>query len=216
MNIPAVAGIFKALYSPHICLPHQTISHLSQLQIPVSKAFSHYPHPSSGEKVRDVDIRAVVLDKDNCFAVAGTNEIDPSCKDAISALKSTYSSSSLLIVSNSSGFAARDPDGSAAAALTQTTGIPVLLHNSPKPSLACGKEILEHFRSKGVDVRPEHICVIGDRLFTDTVLANGLGCWSIWVKEGVRKDFGLVTRAEYGVERLLRSRGFIAKMPGTI
>ena len=62
MNISATFSVFKLFRDPALCLPHCTISTFNQLPIPLSKAFVK----RHGEK--DVDIRAVVLDKDNCFA----------------------------------------------------------------------------------------------------------------------------------------------------
>ena len=40
---------------------------------------------------------------------------------------------------------------------------------------------------------PSQIVVIGDRLFTDVMLANMMGAWSIWVKDGVVRDDGVVS-----------------------
>ena len=31
----------------------------------------------------------------------------------------------------------------------------------------------------------DQIAIIGDRLFTDVMLANLMGSWSVWVKDGV-------------------------------
>ena len=62
MNISATLNVFKLFRDPALCLPHATISNFNQLPIPVSKAFA------SARKGQEPDIRAVVLDKDNCFA----------------------------------------------------------------------------------------------------------------------------------------------------
>jgi ribonucleotide monophosphatase NagD (HAD superfamily) len=35
------------------------------------------------------------------------------------------------------------------------------------------------------DIRADQIAVVGDRLLTDMCLANEMGSWGIWVKEGV-------------------------------
>ena len=40
---------------------------------------------------------------------------------------------------------------------------------------------------------PNQIAVIGDRLFTDVMMANMMGAWSIWVKDGVVKNDGFVS-----------------------
>ena len=63
MNVSASLNAFKLLIKPSICIPHSTISTFNDLQIPVSKAFM--PLNDGNEP----EIRAVVLDKDDCFAI---------------------------------------------------------------------------------------------------------------------------------------------------
>lgn len=69
MNISGTLNIFRLLRDPTLCLPQHTIPTFNQLPIPLSKAFPR----KQGEK--EVDIRAVILDKDNCFAAPHTDEI---------------------------------------------------------------------------------------------------------------------------------------------
>ena len=94
-------------------------------------------------------------------------------------------------MSNSSGTAS-DPDGKEADLLESNTGIKVLRHSTKKPG--CRNEIFDHFRQApelGV-TRPDQIAVVGDRLFTDVVMANLMGSYGIWVKDGVVEEKGLV------------------------
>lgn len=61
----------------------------------------------------------------------------------------------------------------------------VLPHQTKKPG--CGPEIMEYFRQHpeiGV-TRPSQIAVVGDRLSTDMMLANMMGSYGVWVKDGV-------------------------------
>ncbi len=54
---------------------------------------------------------------------------------------------------------------------------------------------MEYFR-KATDskvTKPSQIAVVGDRLFTDVLLANMMGSWSVWVKDGVVKERSLVS-----------------------
>lgn len=68
MNISATLNIFRLIQNPTLCLPQATIPNFNHLPIPLSTAFvSRY-----GSKV---DIRAVVLDKDNCFAKSKENVV---------------------------------------------------------------------------------------------------------------------------------------------
>jgi phosphatidylglycerophosphatase GEP4 len=103
------------------------------------------------------------------------------------ALRAAYPRSKLLIVSNSAG-TNDDPAHADAKLLEKNTGIPVLRHSTKKPG--CGPEILSYFRElpeTGV-TESNHIAVVGDRLFTDVMMANLMGSWSIWIKDGVVEE----------------------------
>lgn len=69
LNLSASLNIFKLLANPSLCLPHATISTFKDLPIPLNLAFKRK------EKGVTVDIKAVVLDKDDCFAIPETSEI---------------------------------------------------------------------------------------------------------------------------------------------
>jgi phosphatidylglycerophosphatase GEP4 len=61
----------------------------------------------------------------------------------------------------------------------------VLSHSTKKPG--CGPEIMEYFRKHpetGV-TRPDQVAVVGDRLTTDVMMANMMGSYSVWVRDGV-------------------------------
>jgi hypothetical protein len=68
MNISATLNAFRLIQNPSLCLPHASIPNFNHLPIPLSAAFVS----RRGEKV---DIRAVVLDKDNCFAKSKENVV---------------------------------------------------------------------------------------------------------------------------------------------
>ena len=65
MNVSATLNALKLIHNPSLCLPQATISTFNHLPIPVSLAFGP----------QKPDIRAVVLDKDDCFAVPGDNAV---------------------------------------------------------------------------------------------------------------------------------------------
>jgi len=71
LNLSASLNIFKLLAKPSLCLPHATVSTFADLPIPLSKAFPARPHNQGGQ----VDIKAVVLDKDDCFAYPEDNQV---------------------------------------------------------------------------------------------------------------------------------------------
>ena len=62
-NLSATFNVFRLIFNPSLCLPHATVATFNQIPIPISKAFS------PDQKGTQPDIRAVVLDKDNCFAI---------------------------------------------------------------------------------------------------------------------------------------------------
>lgn len=69
MNISATLNFFKLIQNPSLCLPQATISTFNHLPIPLSTVFVTQQHEEKP------DIRAIVLDKDNCFAKSKENTI---------------------------------------------------------------------------------------------------------------------------------------------
>lgn len=106
-------------------------------------------------------------------------------KERFDALRAAYPGRRLLIVSNTAGALSYDPKRSRASEVESATGVTVLSHKTKKPG--CGAEIMEYFRSHpetGV-TSPSQIAVIGDRLSTDMMLANIMGGYGLWIKDGV-------------------------------
>jgi phosphatidylglycerophosphatase GEP4 len=113
-------------------------------------------------------------------------------QEHFSLLRQQYPGSRLLIVSNTAGSVSSPSSSDVALTLAKTltanTGVQVLTHSVKKPG--CGKEIMEYFRNtderEGLrDIRENQIAIVGDRLLTDMCLANEMGSWGVWVKEGV-------------------------------
>jgi phosphatidylglycerophosphatase GEP4 len=69
MNVSGTLSFFRLFRDPSLCLPHHTVSTFNHLPIPLSRAFT------KADSQKKVDIRAVVIDKDNCFAVPKENEV---------------------------------------------------------------------------------------------------------------------------------------------
>lgn len=67
LNLSASLNVFKLLFNPSLCLPHATVPTFRDLPIPLDSAFQ--------KDSQKVNIKAVVLDKDDCFAVPETNEV---------------------------------------------------------------------------------------------------------------------------------------------
>ncbi|EPS42408.1 hypothetical protein H072_3560 [Dactylellina haptotyla CBS 200.50] len=208
-NLSATFNALRVLYDPSLCLPHLVVPTFAHLPVPL-----RFPGQKS-------DIKAVILDKDNCFAENNALEVYGPYKDKFEALRQAYPGNRLLVVSNSSG-TLDDKDGKEmyvktsidhrhkhldqALQLSQGLSVPVLRHNVKKPG--CIDEIIAHLRScPDVDLQsPSEIAVVGDRLFTDVMMANMMGAWGVWIKDGVDVKY---QSAFSGFERTLH--GFLVK-----
>ncbi|EPE27749.1 HAD-like protein [Glarea lozoyensis ATCC 20868] len=207
-NISATLSLFRLVTKPSLCLPQATVSTFNDLPIPLNKAFE--------KEYKSVDIRAVVLDKDNCFAWPKENVVAKENEEKFALLKEAYPANRILVASNTAG-SSSDPTLSLAETLTKNTNLPVLTHRLKKPS--CGPEIMSYFKNHpetGV-THPSHIVVIGDRLTTDVMLANTMGAYSIFISDGVmgREKLTLLARMEQGFARFLMRRGVQASDPGS-
>ena len=72
LNLSASLNIFKLISRPSLCLPHATVATFNDLPVPLDQLFS--------KPGRAVDIRAVVLDKDDCFAYPEQSDVYDSYK----------------------------------------------------------------------------------------------------------------------------------------
>ncbi|KAG6356563.1 hypothetical protein INS49_014436 [Diaporthe citri] len=209
LNLSASLNMFKLLSNPSLCLPHAAISTFRDLPIPLDSAFKR--------KGVEVDIKAVVLDKDDCFAVPETNEVHKPYQERFEALKTAYPGRRILIVSNTAGALSYDPKAQLASELEKATGVRVLSHQSKKPG--CGSEIMEYFRSHpetGVS-SPSQVAIVGDRLFTDMMLANSMGSYGLWIKDGVvpLQQKSIFSRTEQKLGPYLLARGYQPQDPGS-
>ncbi|KPM44033.1 hypothetical protein AK830_g2517 [Neonectria ditissima] len=177
LNLSASLNITRLFFKPSLCLPHHTVATFNDLPIPLDKVFQ-----KNGQKA---DIRAVVIDKDDCFAYPDSKEVHGPYKARFDELKAAYPGRRLLVVSNTAGASSWDKDLKQAAEVEENTKVAVLSHAIKKPG--CGEEIMDYFRKHpetGV-THPSQIAVVGDRLTTDMMLANMMGGWGFWVRDGV-------------------------------
>ncbi|KAI5956810.1 hypothetical protein KGF54_000427 [Candida jiufengensis] len=188
-NLSATLNASRLLYNPGLCLPHLTVKSFDQLSIP----FKIPGHD-------DVKIKGIVLDKDNCFAKDHDDKVWPQYEQTWQKLKDTYPANQLLIVSNSAG-TNDDINHEQAQILEQKTGVTVLRHSIKKPG--CYEEILSYF--KKLNINSNEILVIGDRLFTDVLMANTMGSWSCWINEGVELSNKIFPKLERQVYQNLVS-----------
>ena len=98
-----------------------------------------------------------------------------------------------MIVSNSAG-TRDDSEGREARILEQATGVEVFKHSTKKPG--CGPDVLKHLQ-KTQKIQASQIAVVGDRLFTDVMMASMMGSWSIWIKDGIVVNNSVVSKDRY-------------------
>lgn len=72
LNLSASLNITRLIFKPSLCLPHHTVSTFNDLPIPLEKGLQ--------KDGRKVEIKAVVLDKDDCFAYPDNVEVYDSYK----------------------------------------------------------------------------------------------------------------------------------------
>ncbi|KAI1839856.1 hypothetical protein JX265_011804 [Neoarthrinium moseri] len=209
LNLSGFFGVFKLVAKPSLCLPHSTVAQFSDLPYPLERAFE-----AQGKKGH---IKAVILDKDDCFAYPETSLIHPPYVERFRQLRKEFPGHSLLIVSNTAGAISYDGDGRLASDLESATGVKVLAHRVKKPG--CADEIMQHFQKHpevGV-THPSQVAVVGDRLMTDMMLANTMGSWGIWIRNGVAPpaEKSIFARFEYRLASFLVARGVKAPEPAS-
>jgi phosphatidylglycerophosphatase GEP4 len=70
--------------------------------------------------------------------------------------------------------------------LEHKTGVKVLRHDQKKPQ--CNSDILDYYLKQHPELEitsPSQIAVVGDRLFTDVIMANMMGARAFYLSEGV-------------------------------
>lgn len=217
LNFPAARLMLTlVLQKPDHLLPHLTVPNFLNLPLPLGAAIGqayNIPAPT---------IRAVVLDKDNTICPPDSLAIHPSHAFKLAKLREEFKDpNAILIVSNTAGSTpAPEHDRMAREFERDTGGIPVLRQTEGLKKPYAGKQILEWFRERGVVERADEIVIVGDRLATDVAMANDMGAWSVWCKEGWRNPEkwgqdhrGFMARMEVRLEAWLRWRGFQAPMP---
>ncbi|OJK04092.1 hypothetical protein ASPACDRAFT_1853004 [Aspergillus aculeatus ATCC 16872] len=230
-------AVTTLLKNPSHMLPHLTIPTITQLPeqlgpaISASLATSTNTSTTPLEKPPQIQIRALILDKDNTLCPARTTTFPPEILAKLTALRTSPTSpfnqttapDSILIVSNRAGSHPRyDDEVRSLEAQLADLAIPVF-RLPPGGAVAkkpfCGAEVLAWFRERGVMVRADEIAVVGDRLGTDVLMAREMGAWSVWCRDGIdaggqREGANVLERMEMWVERYLRvNRGLKAPVP---
>mmetsp|Transcript_3025 Transcript_3025/g.4321 ORF Transcript_3025/g.4321 Transcript_3025/m.4321 type:complete len:279 (+) Transcript_3025:96-932(+) len=157
VNIPGILSFGRVLVNPSIAIPHISVPHISYLNF---------------ETLHQIGIRAVVFDKDNTLTAPYVDEIHPLTQRGLEQCRRFFNDS-MVILSNSAG--TNDDVGfESADRISAALKIPVVRHSEKKPGglselMACFSE----------DIRPDQVCVIGDRLLTDILFGNLYGMLTV-------------------------------------
>ncbi len=93
-----------------------------------------------------------------------------------------------MVLSNSAG-SADDAGFVEAQRLEQLLGVPVLRHGAKKPAVQ--QALLRHFAG----LAPQHIAMVGDRLLTDVLMGNDMGCFTILTQPFTEEGDAALTNA---------------------
>lgn len=185
-NLSGTLNGFRALLNPRLCLPEACVSNFNELSIPLKP-----------------DIKAVILDKDNCFAAP--NELEVWCEygETWEKLRNAYPGNRLLIVSNTAG--TNDDIGfEQARKVEKNTKVAVFKHSVKKPG--CHGEIMKYLYDNKIVTGAHEVAVIGDRIFTDIVMANMMGASGYWIRDGVKNSNNPLVNFEKMLYKFLKHK----------
>jgi phosphatidylglycerophosphatase GEP4 len=82
--------------------------------------------------------------------------------------------------------------------------VPVLRHGALKPAHACAAGVRTYFAARPTPVHARELLVVGDRVFTDVVLARRLGALGVWTTGVWARESTLMRAGEAALVRLVR------------
>jgi phosphatidylglycerophosphatase GEP4 len=80
MNLSGTINTFRLLYAPRLARSHVVLNQFSELTFPLGKCIAQNVKKNYGIDVPEPDIRAIVIDKDNCIARPHALEVWPAYK----------------------------------------------------------------------------------------------------------------------------------------
>ncbi|PFH52181.1 hypothetical protein AMATHDRAFT_74460 [Amanita thiersii Skay4041] len=161
INVPGLLVPFQLLWNPRLVLPNLSVKDIRQINFVA---------------LRDAGYRGAVFDKDNCLTLPHKDSIVPEIQAAWDECRAIFGEGNVLVVSNSAGTWV-DPGGIQSESVMHHLRVPVLRHRSFKPAYSCISDIRAYFSSLRFPVRDEELVIVGDRIFTDVVMANRMRQW---------------------------------------
>jgi phosphatidylglycerophosphatase GEP4 len=121
--------------------------------------------------LRNAGYKGAVFDKDNCLTIPYKDTLVPQLEDTWRECREAFGEGNVIIVSNSAG-TKFDAGGIQAESVSYHLSVPVLRHGTLKPGYSCIASIRAYFSSLRVPISDDELVVVGDRIFTDVVMAN--------------------------------------------
>ncbi|KAK0212444.1 mitochondrial PGP phosphatase-domain-containing protein [Desarmillaria ectypa] len=168
LNVPGLLVPLQLFWYPRVIVPSLIVkgahTYIRQLDFPA---------------LRRAGYRGAVFDKDNCLTLPHKDELVPELKTAWQECRETFGEGNVIVVSNSAG-THLDAGGIQAESVSYHLNVPVLIHTTMKPSYSCIAAIRKYYSSLPSPVEDKELIIVGDRLFTDVVLANRIRSWKGW------------------------------------
>ncbi|KAM6502626.1 Mitochondrial PGP phosphatase domain containing protein [Amanita muscaria] len=161
LNVPGLLAPFQLLVRPRLVIPSLVVKDIRQIDFGA---------------LRKEGYRGIVFDKDNCLTLPHKDTLVPEIANAWDECRHTFGAGNVVIVSNSAGTWV-DPGGIQSESVSYHLRVPVLSHRRFKPSYSCITDIRTYFSSLRFPIRDEELVIVGDRIFTDIIMANRMRCW---------------------------------------
>ncbi|KAI9293234.1 HAD-superfamily phosphatase [Neoconidiobolus thromboides FSU 785] len=160
-NFEAVKNVFY-LFKPSYFKPKLIVENFAEINF---------------HSLKQQGIKRLVFDKDNCITEPYCDDIYSKYTEHWKECLNTFGKDNVFILSNNIGTQSEDKEFKKADKLSLVYNVKVLKHIKKKPNLddLTYSEIVQNHE-------PKEICMIGDRLFTDILLANKYQFYSILTK----------------------------------
>ncbi|PPQ93856.1 hypothetical protein CVT25_013565 [Psilocybe cyanescens] len=170
LNIPALLVPIQLSLFPRIIIPALVV-HGMPTYLVIHFVILTASRTVDFHALRRAGYRGAVFDKDNCLTLPHKDTLVPELQESWKSCKEAFGEGNVLIVSNSAG-THLDAGGIQAESVSHHLGVPVLSHKAMKPAYSCIAAIRDYFSSLSAPIQDNELIVVGDRVFTDLVLAN--------------------------------------------
>ena len=200
-NWPGIKLFFKVIAKPELARPSLHVKSINKV---------HWD-----TLIKESNIRAVVLDKDNTFAAPYGLKVHSSLENAMEKMIDVFSLNNIAVLSNSAG-TLDDIEYKEAKIVEENTKLKVIIHNEKKPG-GGSIDVLNHFEQEfnakkkkknkinddnnNETLKCEEIAMVGDRILTDVVYGNVNNMYTILVDPITEENDDKVAKMMRRLER---------------